>query len=124
MRYVRPGNQFVPLFDLMNKTDVNGENESVIYTYLKDLCPIPTDATFEVEELFWKPIKPYDISWNFEKFIIDTNGTPRLRFRPKVPPLEIKEILVELTKKTSWKPGSNHFIETRLKAVEEKFSEK
>lgn len=34
-RYVRPGNGFVPNFQLFAKDDVNGKNEQGVYTFLK-----------------------------------------------------------------------------------------
>ena len=35
LKYVRPGNGFVPMFPLLEKRDVNGLNESNVYTWLK-----------------------------------------------------------------------------------------
>ncbi|CAG0917583.1 unnamed protein product, partial [Notodromas monacha] len=35
IKYVRPGNGFVPKFQLFKKVEVNGGNASVIYKYLK-----------------------------------------------------------------------------------------
>lgn len=35
LKFVRPGDGYVPKFTLMQKTDVNGENETSLYTYLK-----------------------------------------------------------------------------------------
>ena len=35
LRYVRPGNDYVPRFSLTQKYDVNGKNEHPLYTYLK-----------------------------------------------------------------------------------------
>lgn len=35
LKYVRPGYGYVPNFPLFNKSDVNGVNESGIYTFLK-----------------------------------------------------------------------------------------
>lgn len=34
-RYVRPGNEFVPNFQLFEKLDVNGVNEHALFTFLK-----------------------------------------------------------------------------------------
>lgn len=34
-RYVRPGNGFVPNFQLFEKVDVNGVNEHALFTILK-----------------------------------------------------------------------------------------
>lgn len=35
LRYVRPGNGFVPAFPLSSKTEVNGLHEHKMFTYLK-----------------------------------------------------------------------------------------
>lgn len=59
----------------------------------QDSCPLPEAAIFYPKESFWDPIKPRDISWNFEKFILDQKGKPLLRFLPKVEPEDIKYIL-------------------------------
>ena len=35
LKYVRPGNGFVPSFPLYQKLEVNGENEHPVFTFLK-----------------------------------------------------------------------------------------
>lgn len=35
LKYVRPGNGFVPAFPLSDKTEVNGLHEHKLFTYLK-----------------------------------------------------------------------------------------
>lgn len=35
LKYVRPGNCFEPMFPVMAKVDVNGENEHPLFTFLK-----------------------------------------------------------------------------------------
>ena len=35
VKYVRPGNDFVPNFQMFEKIDVNGDKEHPLYTYLK-----------------------------------------------------------------------------------------
>ena len=35
LKYVRPGNNFEPRFPLLEKIEVNGQNEHPLYTYLK-----------------------------------------------------------------------------------------
>lgn len=93
LKFVRPGDGYVPRFALMNKIDVNGVNETAFYAYLKKSCPLPEGAIFYPKESFWDPIKPRDISWNFEKFILDRQGKPLLRFLPKVEPDFLTQIL-------------------------------
>lgn len=67
---------------LFQKTDVNGQDEDPMYTFLKSACPY-TEDTFETS-LFYEPLRVHDISWNFEKFLIDKNGKPYSRFHPTV----------------------------------------
>ncbi|XP_074647435.1 glutathione peroxidase-like [Tubulanus polymorphus] len=88
LRYVRPGHNFKldRNFHLSGKVDVNGPNEQPLYTYLKELCPAPRDLIGNPKELFWQPIKTSDITWNFEKFLIDKNGKPLIRVNPMVAP--------------------------------------
>lgn len=57
---------------------------------------MPEAAIFYPRENFWDPIKPTDISWNFEKFILDRRGKPLLRFLPKVEPDDITHLLEEI----------------------------
>ena len=38
LKYVRPGNGFVPNFQMFKMVDVNGKNEIALYTYLKVSC--------------------------------------------------------------------------------------
>jgi len=58
-------------FPLFAKLDVNGENESPVYKYLKSQ-------------------QPGDIKWNFEKFLIDKNGNVSKRYLSGVKPEEIE----------------------------------
>ena len=77
-------------FPQMKKSDVNGENELPLYTFLKN------EKTFEgfdahpykelLEGMFAKADpdwdKKSDIKWNFTKFIIDKEGNVAARFEP------------------------------------------
>ncbi|GCB75026.1 hypothetical protein scyTo_0020869, partial [Scyliorhinus torazame] len=38
LRYIRPGDGFVPNFQLFQKGDVNGESEQEQFTYMKPFC--------------------------------------------------------------------------------------
>ncbi|MCK7638472.1 glutathione peroxidase [Corynebacterium sp. P7202] len=55
-------------FPLLAKTDVNGENEHPLYTFLK------------------QETGGEDISWNFEKFVVDEAGEVLGRFDPRTDP--------------------------------------
>lgn len=57
-------------FPLLQKLDVNGAERSPLYQFL-------VGSTAE---------EGNDISWNFEKFLVDRNGGVRARFSPKTLP--------------------------------------
>ncbi len=59
-------------FDMFAKIDVNGEQSSDFFKHLRSLDLPPKGAG--------------DVSWNFEKFIIDRRGVPIARFATKVRP--------------------------------------
>ncbi|GMT36657.1 hypothetical protein PFISCL1PPCAC_27954 [Pristionchus fissidentatus] len=82
--YVRPGNGWRPHQNLhiYGKLEVNGENHHPLYEFLKDTCPQTVDRIGKPDELMYSPIRPNDITWNFEKFLIDRQGRPRFRFHP------------------------------------------
>ena len=78
-------------FDQFKKSDVNGEKELPLYTFLKSqkgfagfdpknkLTPILEDMLGKADPDYAK--KP-DIKWNFTKFIIDRSGNVAARFEP------------------------------------------
>ena len=59
-------------FDMFSKIEVNGDNACELY---KVLTSTPT-----------KPAGKGKISWNFEKFVIDTEGQVVARFSPRTKP--------------------------------------
>ncbi len=77
-------------FQQMKKSDVNGENELPLYTYLKsqkgfagfDEHPFKEqlEKMFAAQNPDWD--KNPDIKWNFTKFIIDRQGNVVARFEP------------------------------------------
>lgn len=77
---VRPGNGFVPNFQLFSKIDTNGHNEHPLFTFLKKYCPPTRDGYADTKDLFYEPLKNWDIRWNFEKFLINREGKPIMRY--------------------------------------------
>ncbi len=72
-------------FPMFSKIDVNGENAAPIYKYLTS-----KDA---------KPAGKGEISWNFEKFLIDREGNLVNRFEPRTKPSDpelVKALEAEL----------------------------
>lgn len=71
-------------FKRFNKIDVNGPDESILYTYLKA----------HEKGLFTQNIK-----WNFTKFLVDQNGKVIKRYAPLVKPEKIAKDIENLLKK-------------------------
>jgi glutathione peroxidase len=59
-------------FPMFAKLDVKGSNQHPLYAILSDF---PDDAG-----------RAGNVTWNFEKFLVDKNGEVVRRFRPKVVP--------------------------------------
>jgi glutathione peroxidase len=59
-------------FPMTEKIEVNGARRHPIY---EELTLVPTVGG-----------SPGDISWNFEKFVVDAEGTPVARFSPRTEP--------------------------------------
>ena len=78
------------MFPQMKKSDVNGENELPLYTFLKSQKGFegfgkgPTALAMGV--MLKKIDKDYknnpNIKWNFTKFIVDRSGNVVARFEP------------------------------------------
>ncbi|XP_075258096.1 glutathione peroxidase 6-like [Convolutriloba macropyga] len=90
-KYVRPGSGYEPNFPWFGPLDVNGDGEHPLFTYLKDLCPPYQKLIGDKSGLFWDPMQSGDITWNFEKFLIDQKGQPVARFAPIITIRQIYE---------------------------------
>jgi glutathione peroxidase len=66
-------------FPMFHKIEVNGPSEAALYTLLKSEQP-GEGATA-------------DITWNFEKFLVDGEGNVVRRFPPPTTPEEIAAVL-------------------------------
>ena len=61
LRHVRPGDGFVPNFQMFAKSDVNGEKENPVYTFLKSRCR-SVRAEFQAPyKLYYSPYHQDDI---------------------------------------------------------------
>jgi len=89
LKHIRPGDGFVPNFQMFAKTKVNGEGENSIYTFLKSRCDSPQERIDDTWKLLYKPLHSMDIRWNFEKFLIDQHGNPIKRYHESIDPLEL-----------------------------------
>lgn len=87
IRYVRPGNNFVPNYVVASRTNANGPNADEIFDYLKDACPSPLrEKIADTHKIYWSPTNQNDITWNFEKFLIGSDGKPFKRYVPDLSP--------------------------------------
>ncbi|WP_071394372.1 glutathione peroxidase [Bacillus tuaregi] len=68
-------------FPMFAKIDVNGQNEDLLFTFLKE----------QKKGLLSKKIK-----WNFTKFLIDSNGQVVERYAPTTEPNKIEEDLTKI----------------------------
>lgn len=73
--------KFETTFPRFQKINVNGEDESILYTYLKR----------HEKGFFNKKIK-----WNFTKFLVDQNGRVIKRYSPRVKPDKIAQDIEKL----------------------------
>ena len=95
-------------FPLFDKIDVNGENESPLYTFLKEQAPFKgyPEGTEEfaamLDEIHQKTGTGFDpgdaIRWNFGKFLVSKDGMTILRFVPMVTPDMMEEAIEEMLK--------------------------
>lgn len=68
-------------FDMFAKIDVNGENESPLYKYLKEQAGGTINNS---------------IKWNFTKFLVDKNGAVVQRYGSIEKPKDIEPDIIEL----------------------------
>jgi len=99
LKYIRPGDGFVPNFDMFKKGAVNGEDENPIYSFLKSRCSPPKQEFADVSKLHYHPMHANDIRWNFEKFLVDCSGNPIRRYDESLDPLAITEDIDYLLEK-------------------------
>ena len=80
-------------FPLMQKSDVNGENENPVFAYLKEAAPteeykgLKAKAAHAMLKGISKSAKKdSDILWNFTKFLVNRDGTVVKRYAPVAEP--------------------------------------
>lgn len=90
-------------FDQFKKIDVNGENESPVFTILKKAKPEEKPeglknklAMKAVSKLSTTCKKKGDIVWNFTKFIVDKKGNVVGRFDPTYDPAKLDGLIDKL----------------------------
>lgn len=91
-------------FPQMTKSDVNGENELPLYTYLKSQKGFASFGNspkgLMMKALLYKQDKDYaskpDIKWNFTKFLVDRSGNVVERFEPTADMKKVESAIEEL----------------------------
>lgn len=88
-------------FETFSKIDVNGDNASDLYKFLKAEAPTAVEDA-DSEGLYGKlssmgfTTSGDDIKWNFTKFLVDKNGNVVARFAPTFEPEKIEEKIKSL----------------------------
>ena len=90
-------------FDQFTKIDVNGENESPLYTYIKNKAKEDIIegmknkiAMKTIEKISTTCKKDGDIKWNFTKFLINREGDVIARYSPVYKPEDMEDKIKEL----------------------------
>ena len=88
-------------FETFAKIEVNGENASELYKFLKSKAPQAQEdeiskGLYEKLEGMGFKTDGEDIKWNFTKFLVDRNGEIVGRFAPTYEPEKMAEIIKEL----------------------------
>ncbi len=78
--------KFKTTFPRFEKVNVNGDDESILYTYLKR---------------HQKGFLNKKIKWNFTKFLVDKNGKVIKRYSPRVKPMKISEDIEKLLEESN-----------------------
>ncbi|MDY6418079.1 MAG: glutathione peroxidase [Bacteroidales bacterium] len=89
-------------FPLMKKVDVNGPEETPVFTYLKSVAPteeykgLKAKATRTMLKGISKSAKKdSDILWNFTKFLINRDGSVVKRFAPVAEPESFEKDIIQ-----------------------------
>ena len=90
-------------FPQFKKIDVNGENESPLYTFLKAAQPDEKvegmknkAAMAMIAKISTTCKKPNDIKWNFTKFLVDRAGNVVKRYNPTSDPMAFEADIAAL----------------------------
>ena len=90
-------------FDQFTKADVNGKNELLLYTYLKEeikedkINGLKNKMAMKAIEKISKTIeKDGDIKWNFTKFLVDREGKVVGRYSPTFKPEDMEKDIVNI----------------------------
>jgi len=90
-------------FDQFSKIDVNGENESPLFTYIKNqktedvIDGMKNKISMKaIDKISITCKKEGDIKWNFTKFLLDREGNVVQRYSPTFKPEDMEEDIKKL----------------------------
>ena len=90
-------------FDQFKKIDVNGSEESKLYTFLKsseledEIKGMKNKMSMKaIEKISTTCKNKYDIKWNFTKFLVDKEGKVVKRYSPTYNPMNMESDILEL----------------------------
>ncbi len=84
-------------FPQMKKSEVNGDNELTLYTYLKEKAPVNKGFKVKMLGILSRSAKkPTDVKWNFTKFVIDRDGNIVARFEPTADMADVEKCVISL----------------------------
>jgi len=90
-------------FDQLAKIDVNGENASALFVWLKAQGAEEINSGVKgkltmkaIDAISTSAKERGDIRWNFTKFLIDRDGNVAARYAPTVDPSDIEKEIVRL----------------------------
>ena len=90
-------------FQITKKTDVNGDDEHPVFTWLKAQAPteeykgLKAKATHTLlKTLSTSAKKDSDILWNFTKFLVAKDGTTVKRYAPTTEPKDFEKDIEEM----------------------------
>ena len=90
-------------FDQFAKIDVNGENESPLYTFIKNeiqddiIKGLKNKVSMKaIDKISTTCKNKGDIKWNFTKFLVDKNGKVVKRYSPTYIPNDMEEDIKSL----------------------------
>ena len=96
-------NKWLVPYEIFEKIDVNGENASPLFEYLKNEQPfkeIKGDGALKLKLVLKAVDRHYkdnnDIKWNFTKFLVDREGNVVQRFEPTEDLADVKAKIEEL----------------------------
>jgi len=86
LKYVRPGGGFQTRCNLMSKGDVNGAGANPVFGWLTAACGATSSQFLDAEYISWSPVLTTDVTWNYNKWLLDLNGRPIRRYDTVIEP--------------------------------------